>query len=93
MKIIPLSEAKANLSRYGRLCHEEPVIVTVNGAPAFQLVPLGEDDDLIDRLIEYNPSFRRLLERRLKERTVSVKEAARRLGGTRPAERSSRGPT
>jgi prevent-host-death family protein len=79
MKIIPLSEAKANLSRYGRLCHEEPVIVTVNGAPAFQLVPLGEDDDLIDRLIEHNPSFRRLLERRLKERTVSVKEASRRL--------------
>ncbi len=79
MKIIPLSEAKANLSRYGRLCHEEPVIVTVNGAPAFQLVPLGEDDDLIDRLLAHNPAFGKLLERRLKERTVSVKAAARRL--------------
>ena len=42
MKIIPLSEAKAHLSRYGRLCHDEPVIVTVNGATAFQLVPLGK---------------------------------------------------
>ena len=51
MKIIPLTEAKAHLSRYGRLCHEEPVIVTVNGAPAFQLVPLGDDDDLVDRLL------------------------------------------
>ncbi len=79
MKIIPPSEAKANLSRYGRLCHEEPVIVTVNGAPAFQLVPLGEDDDLIDRLLEHNPAFGQMLERRLKERTVSVKAAARRL--------------
>jgi prevent-host-death family protein len=79
MKIIPLSEAKAHLSHYGRLCHEEPVIVTVHGAPAFQLVPLGEDDDLIDRLLEHNPAFRRTLERRLKERTVSLKEAARRL--------------
>jgi prevent-host-death family protein len=39
MKVVPLSEAKANLSRYGRLCHDEPVIVTVNGAPAFQLAP------------------------------------------------------
>ena len=79
MKIIPLSEAKANLSRYGRLCHKEPVIVTVNGAPAFQLVPLGADDDLIDRLLEHNPAFLRSLEERLKERTVSLEEAARRL--------------
>jgi prevent-host-death family protein len=79
MKIIPLSEAKANLSRYGRLRHKEPVIVTVNGAPAFQLVPLGEDDDLIDRLLEHNPAFGQLLARRLKERTVSAKAAAGRI--------------
>jgi len=79
MKIIPLSEAKAHLSRYGRLCHSEPVIVTVNGEPAFHLVPLGADDDLIDRLLEHHPAFRRLLEQRLSERTVSTKEAARRL--------------
>jgi prevent-host-death family protein len=79
MKIIPLSEAKAHLSRYGRLCHEEPVIVTINGAPAFQLVPLSEDDDLVDRLLEHNPAFLRSLQERLKERTVSVEEAARRL--------------
>ncbi len=57
MKVIPLSEAKANLSLYGRLCHEEPVIITVNGTPSFQLVPLEKDDDLIDRLLEHNPSF------------------------------------
>ena len=34
MKLIPLSEAKAHLSRYGRLCHDEPVIVTVPAASA-----------------------------------------------------------
>jgi prevent-host-death family protein len=79
MKIVPLSEAKAHLSHYGRVCHDEPVIVTVNGAPAFQLVPLTEDDDLIDRLLDHNPAFRRSLEERLKERTLSAKEAARRL--------------
>lgn len=79
MKIIPLSEAKARLSHYGRVCHDEPVIVTVNGAPAFQLVPLEEDDDLIDRLLEHNPAFRRMLEQRLNDRAVSAKEAARRL--------------
>ena len=79
MKVIPLSEAKANLSRYGNLCHDEPVIVTVNGVPSFQLVPLEADDDLIDRLLEHNPKFRRLLKRRLAEPGVSTKTALRRL--------------
>ena len=79
MKVIPLSEAKANLSHYARRCHDEPIIVTVNGVPTFQLVALSEDDDLIDRLIEYNPKFRKLLEKRLKERTVSVAEVRKRL--------------
>lgn len=79
MKVIPLSEAKAHLSRYGHLCHDEPVVVTVNGVPSFQLVPLEEDDDLIDRLLEHHPKFRRLLQKRLKERSVSVEETARRL--------------
>ena len=64
MKVIPLSEAKANLSQYAHRCQEEPVVVTVNGRPAFQLVPLTEDDDLIDRLVEHHPAFRRMLERR-----------------------------
>jgi prevent-host-death family protein len=79
MKVIPLSEAKANLSRYGRLCHEEPVIITVNGMPSFQLVPLEQDDDLIDRLLEHNPKFRQMLEARLEEPSVSVKDAKRLL--------------
>lgn len=79
MKVIPLSEAKANLSRYGRLCHDEPVVVTVNGVPAFQLAPLAENDDLIDRLLEHNPKFRQTLEERLQEKSVPLKEARRRL--------------
>ncbi|MGH7963999.1 MAG: type II toxin-antitoxin system prevent-host-death family antitoxin [Candidatus Binatia bacterium] len=79
MKIIPLSEAKAPLSRYGHLCHDEPVVVTVNGVPSFQLVPLEEDDDLMDQLLAQNPKFRRLLQTRLRERNVSAQEAARRL--------------
>jgi prevent-host-death family protein len=57
MKVIPLSEAKAKLSRYAKACHDEPVIATVNGVPSFQLVPLEEDDDLIDRLLETTRSF------------------------------------
>jgi PHD/YefM family antitoxin component YafN of YafNO toxin-antitoxin module len=79
MKVIPLSEAKANLSRYGHLCHDEPVIVTVNGTPVFQLAPLAEDDDLIDSLLEHNPKFRQTLKKRLAERSFSLKEARKRL--------------
>ncbi len=84
MKVVPLSEAKAKLSRYGRLCRDEPVVVTVNGKPSFQLVPLDENDDLIDRLLEEHPGFRSLLERRLLERNVSVTTAERRLAAREP---------
>lgn len=79
MKVIPLSEAKANLSRYGQLCHEEPVVVTVNGKPAFQLVPLEDDDDLIDRLIEHHPGFREMLKQRLREESVPAAEVSGKL--------------
>jgi hypothetical protein len=56
--------------------------VTVNGVPAFQMVPLEEDDDLIDHLLEHNPSFKPL-EARLKERSVSASEARKALGSRR----------
>jgi prevent-host-death family protein len=79
MKVIPLSEAKAKLSSYARICREEPVVITVNGRPSFQLVPLDQNDDLIDRLIQEHPGFRRLLQKRLRERSVSVHTAMRRL--------------
>jgi len=78
-KVIPISEANANLSQYGRRCHDEPVIVTVRGVPSFQLVPLSEDDDLIDSLLEHNPAFRETLRARLNEKSVSAKDARRRL--------------
>ena len=79
MKLIPLSEANANLSRYGRLCQQEPVIVTINGVPSFRLAPLEEDDDLIDRLLAENPKFIQMLAQRSQERTVSLNKARKRL--------------
>jgi prevent-host-death family protein len=90
MKVVSLSEAKAKLSRYGQLCHDEPVVVTVNGRPSFQLVPLEEEDDLIDRLIQDHPQFGKLLQRRLSERTVSVEAASRRLAAAKSAKRKAR---
>ena len=59
--------------------HEEPIIVTVNGVPSFQLVPLSEEDDLIDSLLEHSPKFRQTLKNRLKEKSVSAKEARKRI--------------
>jgi len=52
----------------------------INGKPSFQLLPLKDDEDLIDRLIEKHPGFRQMLQRRLGEKTVSLTEARRRLG-------------
>jgi prevent-host-death family protein len=78
MNVIPLSEAKANLSRYGRMCLEEPVIITVRGVPCFQLVPLEEDDDMVNRLLAENPRFVRTFKKRSRERTVSANAARRR---------------
>jgi prevent-host-death family protein len=79
MKVIPLSEAKARLSHYSRLCHREPVIVTVKGVPAFQLAPIEEDDDLIDRILEHNPKFEAYLKSCLRGPSLSSAQAMRRL--------------
>ena len=79
MKVIPLSEAKMRLSHYGKVCHKEPVVVTVNGVPAFELVPLDENDDLINQLLKHNPRFRTMLRQRLKERSISVADALKRI--------------
>jgi prevent-host-death family protein len=77
MKVIPLSEAKAKLSHYARLCQDEPVVVSVNGVPAFQLVPLDQEEDLIGQLLQHNPRFRTVLRKRLKEKSLSAREAAK----------------
>src|SRR5205823_1279094 len=61
MRVISLSEAKAHLGHYGRLCRSEEVIVSIHGVRTFQLSPLDEDDDLINELLEHNPDFQRLI--------------------------------
>ena len=55
------------------------VIVTINGVPSFQLTPLVEDDDLIDRLLVDNPKFVQMLEERTEEPTISLDEVRKRL--------------
>jgi antitoxin (DNA-binding transcriptional repressor) of toxin-antitoxin stability system len=79
MKVIPLSKAKARLSYYSRLCQREPIIVTVKGDPVFQMVPLKEDDDLINQLLEHNPRFEEYLRSCMRTRTISAETALKRL--------------
>ena len=79
MKVVPLSQVKARLSEYAKICRKEPVVVTVNGAPSFQLVPLDATDDLVNQLLEHNPKFRRMLRERLREKSISAKALERRL--------------
>jgi antitoxin (DNA-binding transcriptional repressor) of toxin-antitoxin stability system len=68
MKVIDLNEAKANLEQYARDCQCSPVIVTVDGKPSFEMIPIRTDDpDFIDRLLEQDDAFRRLAEERRRE--------------------------
>ena len=79
MPEVPLEEAAANLQEYGRMCHDEPVIVLCGGRPAFQLVPVNDDDDLVNDLIQNNAEFREAMLKRKSGKTMSAQEALRRL--------------
>jgi antitoxin (DNA-binding transcriptional repressor) of toxin-antitoxin stability system len=80
MKTITLSEAKAHLRHYGQMCYQEPVVVTVDGLPLFQLVPLPEkEDNLVNQLLEHNAEFRQLLKARAGEQEIPAEDAAKML--------------
>jgi hypothetical protein len=84
MKVVDLKEAKANLEQFARECQSSPVVVTDQGQPLFEMVPIRSDDpDFMDRLLESDPAFRELLEDRHREKTAgkvsSIEEARRRL--------------
>jgi hypothetical protein len=68
MKVIKLEEAKAHLEQYAAECQSSPVVVTVDGKPSFEMLPIRSDDvDFIDRLTEQDEDFPRLLESRHQE--------------------------
>jgi PHD/YefM family antitoxin component YafN of YafNO toxin-antitoxin module len=79
MKVISLSEARERLDEYGRLCQDEPVIVAVNGVPQFQLTPLDDDAEFMDRLLETNAEFRELCAARQQDRSLTADDALRAL--------------
>jgi antitoxin (DNA-binding transcriptional repressor) of toxin-antitoxin stability system len=84
MKVIALEEAKANLEQYADECRTSPIVVTVGGKPAFEMLPIRSDDpDFLDRLLEQNAEFRRLMEERRREandgKVSSLEEVRQRL--------------
>jgi len=79
MKLISLSEARNHLDEYGQLCQKESVIVHIDGVPQFQLAPLDDDGDIMDRLFATNPEFRKMMAERTNTKAISAEEALRLL--------------
>ena len=87
MKVINLDEAKSHLEQYAKECQTSPIVVTVEGKPAFELLPIRSDDpEFVDRLLETNPEFRQLMEARRQQanqgKMSSLAEVRTRLNGS-----------
>jgi hypothetical protein len=68
MKVIDLREAKTHLEDYARECQSTPVVVTIDGKPSFEMLPIRSDDpDFIDRLLTTNREFLELMKKRRSE--------------------------
>jgi hypothetical protein len=74
MIVIDLQEAKANLEQYAVECQTSLVVVTKEGQPIFELLPIRPDDSgFLEHLRENDPSFQdRLEERRAEVRSSRV---------------------
>lgn len=86
MKVTDVEEAKTRSEIYARQCHSSPVVVTIDGKPSFEMLPIRSDDpDFIDRLLSTNREFRELMENRRKEsdagKVSSLDSICESLGG------------
>lgn len=87
MKVIDLAEAKDNLEQYARECCEAPVVVSINGQPAFEIAPLfcDGDEEFLNRLLQRSSEFRELVKQRdaekLRGETISYDDVRRELLG------------
>jgi prevent-host-death family protein len=62
MRIAPVAEVKARLSRYLDVCAESPVVVTRNGRPTAVLVAVRDEAELERLVLWHTPRFRAILE-------------------------------
>ena len=85
--MIDLQEAKANLERYAVECQTSPLVVTQEGHPIFELLPIRPDDaGFLERLIDDDPSFGDLVEQAREDvrsgRVSSIESVRERLLGS-----------
>ncbi len=78
MRVVPLREAKASLSRYVQQSQKDRVLITKHGRPAALVVGV-EGEDLEDLLTVENPVFWDMIEQRRTSRTLPIEEMRRRL--------------
>jgi len=79
MKMIPIYEAKNQLSKYIEMCREEPVIITKKGQMNAFLVPYDEDE-FAALMLQYSPSFRKMIDKvAASKKGILFNEVKRRL--------------
>ncbi|MBI2897641.1 MAG: type II toxin-antitoxin system Phd/YefM family antitoxin [Deltaproteobacteria bacterium] len=83
MKIVALKHAKASLSSYVAAAQRERVLLTRGGKPSAILIGV-EGEDLEDLLTANDPKFWKMIEERRRGPHISLEEAKRQLGLTRP---------
>jgi len=80
VRIVPLAEAKNELSAYVDRAQGDQVLITRHGKPAAIMIGV-EGEDLEDLLTRADPQFWQMIaERRKSSKTISESELRKRLG-------------
>ncbi len=66
-KVIPLSDRQADAEGVLRRCYDagQTLVIELPDRGLISIQPLEENDDLVNQLIDHNPSFRELLAKSL----------------------------
>jgi prevent-host-death family protein len=80
MKVVPLGQAKNELSAYVDAAQHDRILVTRHGKPAALIIGV-EGEDFEDLMTRSDPEFWQMIEaRRAASKTISADEMRRRLG-------------
>ncbi len=80
MKVVPLGQAKNELSAYVEEAQHDRVLVTRHGKPAALIIGVA-GEDFEDLMTRSDPEFWQMIEaRRTASKTISSDEMRRRLG-------------
>ena len=78
MKTVSVRDLQKTIKKCVDAAQEERIVVTRNGKPAALLIGLeGQDWETV--MLQTSPSFWKLIEKRRKEKTISLSEMRKRL--------------